>query len=182
MKKLAPIILLCGVLLVSACGGSGQVLAVDEAEERLLEVDQAEEKGTKAELDGRSFRQFEPSVDAGPRKGVALSFFDEIRLWAQYAEGDRAVNEWEIFADDYRIERGGDDLEVAIYFSDPTSVQEFPTKCTNCIPISSFSISIRNVLDEAKIEFRLNDPENGFPRPFPVFESWTEFSEDEIMY
>ena len=169
-KTLVPIVLLCAVLLVSACG-SGQLMPVDEAEE----------KSIKTELDGRSFRQFEPHVDASPRKGMVLSFFDEVSLWAQYAEGDRAVDEWAIFADDFRVERAGDSAELIIYFSEPISVQEFPTKCTNCIPTSGFSISVRNVFDKEKIEFKLNDPENGFLRPFPVFESWTEFSEDEIM-
>ena len=147
-----------------------------------MPVDEAEEERIKAELDDRSFRQFEPSVDGNPRKGVVLSFFDKVSLWAQYAEGDQAVNEWEVFADDYRVERAGDSSEFTIYFREPTSVQEFPVKCTNCIPTSGFSISIRNVFDKEKIEFRLNDPENGFPRPVPVFESWTEFREDEIMY
>ena len=170
-KKLTPIVLLCAVLLLSACGG-GQLMPVDEAEEKRI----------KAELHGRSFRQFEPSVDASLRKGVVLSFFDEVGLWAQYAEGDQAVDEWEIFADDYRVERAGDSSEFTIYFSEPTSVQEFPAKCRNCIPTSGFSISVRNVFDKEKIEFRLNDRENGFPRPFPIFESWTEFREDEIMY
>ena len=171
-RSLIPVVLLCAVLLVSACGGSGDLMPVGEAEEKRI----------KAELDGRSFRQFEPSVDASPRKGVVLGFFDGVSLWAQYAEGDRAVDEWEILADDYRVERAGDSSEFTIYFSEPTSVQEFPTKCTNCISTSGFSISIRNAFDKAKIEFRLNDPENGFSRPFPVFESWTEFREDEIMY
>ena len=171
-KRLTPVVLLCAVLLVSACGGGGELIPVDEAEE----------KRVKAELDGRSFRQFEPSIDASPRKGVVLSFFDEVSLWAQYAEGDRAVDEWEVFADDYRVEGAGDSSEFTIYFSERISVQEFPTRCTNCIPTSGFSISIRNLFDEEKIEFRLNDPESDFPRPFPVFESWTEFREDEIMY
>ena len=171
-KKLVPIVLLSAILLVSACGGSGELMPVGDAEGKRI----------KAELAGRSFRQFEPSVDASPRKGVVLSFFDEVSLWAQYAEGDRAVDEWEILADDYRVERAEDSSEFTIYFNEPASVQEFPTKCRDCIPTSGFSISIRSGFDKEKIEFRLNDPESGFPRPFPVFESWTEFREDEIMY
>ena len=97
-NRLAPVVLLSAVLLVSACGGSGELVPVGEAEEKEL----------KAELDDRSFRQFEPSVDASPRKGVVLSFFDGVSLWAQYAEGDRAVDEWEVSADDYRVKRAGD--------------------------------------------------------------------------
>ena len=148
----------------------------------LCRLTKQRKKRIKAELDGRSFRQFEPSVDASLRKGVALNFFDEVSLWAQYAEGDQAVDKWEILADDYRVERAGDSSEFTIYFSEPTSVQEFPAKCRNCIPTSGFSISVRNGFDEEKIEFRLNDRENGFPRLFTIFESWTEFREDEIMY
>ena len=73
-------------------------------------------------LKDRSFRQFDPDdIDASPRKGVILDFFDGIRFWAQYAEGKYAINEWEIFAADYRIEQAGDDSEIKIYFTEPSS-------------------------------------------------------------
>ena len=54
----------------------------------------------KDELAHRSFRQFEPHVDGDPRKSVVLDFFGPLSLWAQYAEGGHALNEWEIVADD----------------------------------------------------------------------------------
>ena len=134
-----------------------------------------------AALKGRSFRQFVPFIDASPRKAVILDFHEGIQLWAQYSKDSRAVNEWEIVADDYRVEgeRGGS--EVDIYFNGPGSSQQFPTKCEDCIPTSGLSISIRNIFDGEKISFKLNDPENNLPAPFPVFESWTKFREDEIF-
>ena len=91
----------------------------------LLPVENNEEQMVKAELKDRSFRQFDPSRDANKRKGVILDFFSGIRLWAQYAEGTTALNEWEIFADDYRIEKSGS--EYRIYFEIPRSVQILPT-------------------------------------------------------
>ena len=57
----------------------------------------------KAELADRSFRQFDPHVDGDPRKGVILDFFGPLSIWAQYAVGGHALNEWEIVADDYRV-------------------------------------------------------------------------------
>ena len=71
-------------------------------------VSETEEEEIKVALENRSFRQFDPDdIDASPRKAVILDFFDGVRLWAQYSEGDRAINEWEIFAGDYHVENGG---------------------------------------------------------------------------
>ena len=135
-----------------------------------------------AELEDRSFRQFEPSKDASPRKAVVLDFFDGVTLRAQYAEDGYAVSEWQISSNDYRIEsRGGDSGEVTISFVAPTSRQQFPEACEDCIETSGVSISIRNVFDADRIRFRVNDPNGNLPSPFPVFGSWTRFEEDEYF-
>ena len=136
----------------------------------------------KAELEDRSFRQFQPSVDASPRKGVILSFFGPITIWAQYAEGRSALNEWEIAADDYRVELHGGASEITIHLDQPRSSQGIPTRCDDCIPTEGISLSIRNLFDSERIEFRLNDPNGVLPSPFPLFHSWTRFNEDEIVY
>ena len=140
-----------------------------------------EEEQIKAELEDRSFRQFDPAKDASLRKGVILDFFDGISLWAQYSEGNHAINEWEIFAEDYRVEKAGDDSEIKIYFIEPSLTRTLPTQCENCIETSGVSISIRNVFDSEKISFKLNDPDKSLPSPFPVFGSWTKFREDEYF-
>ena len=80
----------------------------------LQPVSSKEADRIKAELTGRSFRQFDPSRDAKKRKGVILDFFRGVSLWAQYAEGNTALSEWEILADDYSIEQAGS--EYRIYF------------------------------------------------------------------
>ena len=141
-----------------------------------LEADQI-----KAVLEDRSFRQFDPDVDASPRKGVILDFFNGISLWAQYAEGDYAINEWEIRAHDYRVERASDGSEIKIYFIEPRSTRILPNRCENCIETVGISISIRDVFDSDRIAFKLNDPDNSLPSPFPVFQSWTKFKEDEYF-
>ena len=135
----------------------------------------------KAELQDRSFRQFEPSKDASPRKGVILDFFGPVSIWAQYAEDERAVNEWEIVSNGYRIEQHGDSSEITIFLVEPRSIQTLPTKCAGCVSTGGVSISIRDVFDSAKISFKLNDPDGVLPPPFPVFRSWTRFAEDEIL-
>ena len=141
-----------------------------------LEADQI-----KAVLEDRSFRQFDPDVDASPRKGVILDFFNGISLWAQYAEGNYAINEWEIRADDYRVERASDGSEIKIYFIEPRSTRILPNRCENCIETVGISISIRDVFDSDRIAFKLNDPDKSLPSPFPVFQSWTKFREDEYF-
>jgi hypothetical protein len=154
-------------LFVSSCDNPLEPVSSEEAEQ------------VKAELDNRSFRQFDPSKDANKRKGVILDFFNGIELWAQYAEGTTALNEWSITAEDYRIEKS--DSEYRIYFEAPRSEQILPTQCHNCIETTGISISIRDLFDSKKIRFKLNIGNNDFPRPFPIFESWTEFREDEYF-
>ena len=70
------------------------------------------------------------NVDGDPRKGVVLDFFGPLSLWAQYAEGGRALNEWEIVADDYRVERAGSGQMVTLYPVAPRTRQQFPTECS----------------------------------------------------
>lgn len=158
-------------LIASACGS-----------DQPLPVSGVEKAQVKTVLAGRSFRQFDPSVDASPRKGIVLNFFGPISLWAQYSEGGRAVNEWEIVAEESRIEKHGDTSEVTIHLDGPRSKQELPDRCDDCIQTSGVSISIRNVFDGERIAFKLNDPDGVLPSPFPVFESWTRFTEDEIVH
>ena len=165
------IITLIVCLTIISCGNSYEL------------VDNEEEDRVKSELEDRSFRQFAPSLGATKRKGVIIDFFDSerkiISLWAQYAEGDTAKNEWEIFASDYRVEKGGS--EYRLFFENPQSEQLLPNRCENCIKSEGVSISIRNLFDEDKIEFKINDKDNNLTIPFPVFSSWTRFSEDEYF-
>ena len=143
------------------------------------EVTEAGKERVVEELQGRSFRQFDPHVDGDPRKGVILDFTVGITLWAQYSEDGLAVNEWEISAESYSVEGSGS--EYTIRFNEPGSVQGFPSECDNCIPTYGVSISVKDVFDGEKISFRLNDPDNVLPPPFPVFGSWTRFNEDEYF-
>ena len=154
---------------------------ISKVEEDFKLVGEVEAAQLKAALNDRSFRQFDPDVDASPRKGVILDFFNGVSLWAQYAEGNYAINEWEIRADDYRVERASDGSEIRIYFIEPSTTRTLPNRCENCIETAGISISIRDVLDSKRIAFKLNDPENSLPSPFPVFQSWTKFREDEYF-
>ncbi len=159
------------LLFATSCGRNGpfEPVSADEGER------------IRTTMDGRSFRQFEPSRDASPRKGVILDFTGGFNLWAQYARDAHAVNEWEVWAKDYRIEKAGNGSEFRISFVTPNSTQTFPEKCDNCIQTSGVSISIRDLFDSGKISFKVNDPDGNLPSPFPVFKSWTKFSEDEYF-
>jgi hypothetical protein len=44
------------------------------------EITEADKERVVAELQGRSFRQFDPHVDGDPRKGVILDFYEGISL------------------------------------------------------------------------------------------------------
>ena len=163
-------VLISALAIMLSCGGSAQEPVSGLEEERI-----------KSELSGRSFRQFEPSKDSSPRKGVILDFFNGIRLWAQYAEDGHAKYEWEIYSTDYRIESRGEGSELEVLFVNPKSMQGFPTKCENCIETLGLSIFIRDIFDSERISFKVNDPEGNLPLPFPVFGGWTKFEEDEYF-
>lgn len=171
-SHLTPIILTLALLSASSCGFEGRFLPVSESDEDEI----------KAALKDRSFRQFDPDdIDASPRKAVILDFFDGISLWAQYSEGEHAINEWEIRAENYRIEQKENGSEIKMYFNEPRSERILPTRCDDCIETSGISISVRDVFESEKIAFKLNDPDGSLPSPFPVFKSWTTFREDEYF-
>ena len=171
LRWVAPLVLLAVLIIASSCS----------ADEPLQPVNAAEAERIKAELAGRSFRQFEPSRDASPRKAVVIDFFGPAGIYAQYSKDGHVVDEWEVFADDYSIEQRSEGREITIRFTEPRTRQQFPTKCDDCVPVSGFSISIRDAFDEEEIAFKLNDPQDALPSPFPVFTSWTKFREDEIF-
>lgn len=156
-------------------------LLLISCENPLQPVDSEEEDRVKTALQDRSFRQFAPSKDALKRKGVILDFFDNddqmMSLWAQYSEGDTALNEWEIISSDYRVEKSAS--EYRLYFESISSHQILPNTCDDCIEFEGISISVRNLFDNDKIEFRINDKNEILPLPFPIFNTWTKFSEDE---
>ncbi|MCG9128507.1 hypothetical protein JT359_12975 [Candidatus Poribacteria bacterium] len=60
-----------------------------------------------SQLQGRSFRQFSPSIDADQRKAVIIDFSNHkdsrMLLWGQYSEGGKAINEWQISSDDILV-------------------------------------------------------------------------------
>lgn len=171
LRSTALLVLFAVLVVATACS----------ADEPLQLVSAAEAERIKVELEGRSFRQFEPGRDADRRKAVVIDFFGPVGIYAQYAEGGHVVDEWELYAQDYSIEQRSGGSEITVRFTEPRTRQQFPTQCSDCVPVSGFSISIRDVFDAKEIAFRLNDPEGVLPSPFPVFTSWTRFREDEIF-
>lgn len=168
MRTSIPIASALVILLALSCSAS--------LPERLSATEEAR---LKEDLHDRSFRQFEPSRDSDPRKGVIIEFFDGIALWAQYAEGEYAKKEWEISSRNYRILKYSNS-EYEFVFVEPQTRQQIPTECENCIAISGVTLSVRG-LEGGKISFKVNDPKGVLPLPFPVFNSWTKFQEDEYF-
>ncbi|MDE0121729.1 MAG: hypothetical protein OXS33_08355 [bacterium] len=155
------------------CGGDPPDTPLDAGESRVI----------VGELGGRSFRQFDPSRDGSPRKAVILDFSGEgrVSLWAQYAEGERAIHEWEIVSEEFGISGNADGSEVTVVLGRSRSERLLPSRCRDCIDATGVSIGIRDVFDPDRIAFRITDAEGVLPLPFPVFESWTDFEEDEYF-
>ena len=172
----AHLLLLCGLLAVSACGDSGPTEPVLPAIER-------EAQRVKSELANRSFRRFHPSRDAPERKAVIIDFFasenQAIGLWAQYGLNDTALAEWEVGAGDYSVKKSGSAYTLVLI--EPSSSRSLPAPCENCIPVSGLSISVRNLFNGGNIQFKLNNAGNRLPLPFPIFDEWSTWLEDEYF-
>ena len=69
-RLLPPLVLTLAPFVAWSCGPMTPPQPVSGAEEARI----------KAELQGRSFRPFELSKDASPRKGVILDFFGPISI------------------------------------------------------------------------------------------------------
>ena len=170
LSWLALLLLVFGLVFGPSCGG-GPFQPLGEVDESRI----------KTELEGRSFRQFEPHVEGNPRRGAIIDFTGGLSLWAQYAKDGHAVNEWEITSSDYRIEKRSGEEAITVHFSEPMTRQQFPEECEGCIETTGVSISVRNVYDSERMALRVNDPDGVLPLPFPVFGSWTTFREDEYF-
>lgn len=160
------------LLLLNSCRNPLTLVLGDERNDVLLQ------------LEDRSFRQFVPSKDADKRKAVIIDFSNhqnsKMQLWGQYAEDGNAINEWEISDEEVLVYKNDTFYELS--FITPSTHQTFPVECDDCIITSGVSISIRDLYDDDKIEFRINDEDKVLPPPFPVFSSWTRFIEDERVY
>lgn len=171
----------CFALVILACGDSKPTEPVMPV--IVMPVIDQEAERVKSELRGRSFRRFDPSRDASERKAVILDFFERgvqtISLWAQFARDDEALAEWEVTATDYRVEKSGS--EYTLIPVEPASMRTLPSRCEECITVSGLSISVRNLFNGGNIQFKLNSGGNRLPSPFPVFEEWSTWSEDEYL-
>ena len=165
-------------VLVSMWGLSGCGEVADDTP-----LDAGQSQRIEEELRGRSFRQFDPSRDGSPRKAVIVDFSGENRVsvWAQFAADDRAIHEWEIVSEDFRITGNADGSEVAVVLGQARSERLLPSACRDCIDATGVYVGIRDVFDPDRISFRIADSEGVLPLPFPVFESWTDFEEDEYL-
>ena len=70
---LACIFLIFALSVLASCGNVAFELTSENDEDD--DDDHYNDDAIKAALKDRSFRQFEPDVDASPRKGVILDFF-----------------------------------------------------------------------------------------------------------
>ena len=155
--------LLASLMVLAAC--SLEYAALSRTDQPQLSTKAEWESAVRGELRGRSF----------------LDFSSGLSLWAQYAEDGHAINEWEIWAENYSIEGNPGDTTFTIFLDNPSARQEFPATCEGCMETEGISLSIRSVFSRDKIAFRVNDPERVLPLPFPVFRSWTRFQEDEFF-
>lgn len=133
-----------------------------------------------AHLDGRVFRQSDPSQNADTRKTITIDFNDGLSLRAQYTEGGNTVDDWRVWQDFYWMEKAHGEPVYRFDWLNPTVQSPFPEECEDCIErFSGLTVLVRDYFKKDEILFALWDSAGQVPSPLPVFESWTRFVEDE---
>ena len=92
------------------------------------------------------------------------------------------MNEWEIVADDYRVERAGYGQMATLYPVAPRTLQRLPTECSACINVGDVSVSVRNVFDPDRIAFRLTVVLLGWVVVIPKDDAVVSFLLDQFFY
>lgn len=132
----------------------------------------------KAHLDGRVFRQSDPSQNAETRKSIVVDFTDGLSLRAQYTEGGNTVDDWSVRQDFYWLEKAHGEPVYRFDWRNPIVRRLLPKECEDCIDTSGLTVLVRDYFKKDEILFALWDSAGQVPSPLPVFESWTRFVED----
>jgi hypothetical protein len=140
-------------------------------------VSQQKSAEVTSHLDGRVFRQFDPSRTADTRKAIVIDFNDGLALRAQHFEGGAAVDEWSVSQSYYWIEKAHGHPVYRFDFRDPTVERQVPEGGDSVI-VTGLTILVRDYFKKDEIQFALLDSLAHLPPPFPVFDQWTRFVED----
>lgn len=131
-----------------------------------------------AHLDGRVFRQSDPSRNAETRKTIVIDFNDGLSLRAQSTQGGNTVDDWRVWQDFYWMEKAHGEPVYRFEWLNPTVKRLLPEECDDCIDTSGLTVLVRDYFKKDEILFALWDSLGTVPSPLPVFESWTRFVED----
>ena len=163
-------------LLALAVASCDHPLAIDDFTWRFVSLQKAAE--VTSHLDGRVFRQFDPSSTAARRKGIVIDFNGGLGLEARYAEGGETVDEWKVHGDYYWIEEAHGHPVYRFDFPDPTAQRLLP-RGGDSVDATGLTILVRDYFKKDQIQFALLDSVGHLPSPFPVFGQWTRFVEDD---
>lgn len=132
-----------------------------------------------AHLDGRVFRQFDPSRNAETRKSIVIDFNGGLSLRAQATQGGNTVEDWRVWDSFYWMEKAHGEPVYRFDWRGPNVERLLPEKCEDCIDTTGLVILVRDYFKKDEILFALWDSAGHVPSPLPVFENWTRFVEDE---
>ncbi|MCY3808267.1 MAG: hypothetical protein OXG58_02330 [Gemmatimonadetes bacterium] len=171
-RRFAPLLLAAAVL-----GCNVPVRPLDYSWEFL---DIPEIQRLESTMNGRAFRQSDPSADAVHRKTVEIDFRrGELAVRARQLEGGQVVAEWSVSGPVYWIEKAVEDAIHKLHIRNGVVERTHPEECTDCIDVRGMSVLIHRYHLDDELRFALWDSIGHLPAPFPVFQSWTSFEEIE---
>jgi len=132
----------------------------------------------RAYLDGRVFRQSDPSRNAETRKSIVIDFNHGLTMRGQYIKGGNIIDDWSVRQDVYWMEKAHGEPVYRFEWRSPTVRRLLPEECEDCIDTSGLTILVRDYHKRDGILFALWDSAGLVPSPLPVFDGWTRFAED----
>lgn len=170
--RFAPLLLTAAVL--------GCSFEVDPTRFSWNFLDIGEIQRLESTMNGRVFRQSDPSADAVERKTVEIDFRGGgLAVRAQQLEGGQVVAEWSVSGPVYWIEKAVEQAIHKLHIRNGVVERTRPEECTDCIDVRGMSVLIRRYHLDDDMRFVLWDSIGHLPPPFPVFQSWTSFEEIE---
>lgn len=174
------ILVFAAFLLLAGASGCENPVKFEDYVWRFVDLEEAAQ--VSAHLKSRVFWQRDGPGDARSLKRIVIDFRDGLSVEARHSVGGEVVDEWKVFQNDYYwIERAHGHPIYRFDFTRPTVERLVPEDGGDPVDPEGLMILVRDYGRNEEIRFALQDSAGALPSPFPVFERWTRFVEDDVV-